>query len=253
MGGILVLLALLLGAGWFFAGEFLDDTTGREPFFLRNCRDIDRSNYGIIPEVFDSLPPAPKCFYSVVEAFRQRQLRDGFFFSEAYYLQPEFYPEFIGNGITQWTNPNPTHYGLVGYGSFPLRHEIVMRPGETKQIRLFVHAGFGVRSFQGMGVRVQYKYPETPKALTVELDPASNGFLLGPTFPRFDPQWARPIEVTLRVNPASPPQDLEMTFYSTPPSPESAQSFVDRVTGRYADATSYLGERPLATAVVQIR
>ena len=251
LAGVLVVVALIGVAGWIFFSNPAQSPTSSDGS-IRNCRDIDRTAYGIIPEVFESLPPTPKCFHSVVEAYHAHQLMDDFFFSEEYFLQPEFYPEFLGSGKNQWVDPNPTHWGIVGYGAFPLQREFVMHAGETKKIRLFVHAGFGVRAFQGMGIRVAYKYPDTPKALDVILEESAlQGFVLGPTFPKIHPSWARPIDIELHVKENAPAQNLEMTFYST--RPQNPEALAAPIVGRYSNATDYLGDRPLASLVVQIR
>ncbi|MFH0969879.1 MAG: hypothetical protein V1776_00230 [Candidatus Diapherotrites archaeon] len=160
------------------------------------CENLDRSSYGVSSSIFGDLPSPPKCFVSILSAFRNRSFVDLNFFDSSYYLQPEFYPNFLSEGLRVWKNPDDAHYGVVGYGSYP-SHSDVRVVAPTK-VYFFVFSGFGVRSVQSVSLRVVFENPSDANYFSVSLDEdTSQDFLLGPTFPKFHPLWVHPVILTV--------------------------------------------------------
>ena len=116
--------------------------------------EMHRKTYGIPLGIFDELPEAPTDFNRMVSLMQQRGYSNYSYFSSAYYQQPEFYPSFIPNGLSYWTSPNPNHYGVAGMGFFPSSQIINVERGKSTMARFFVHAAFGVQSFQGIKLSI---------------------------------------------------------------------------------------------------
>ncbi len=214
------------------------------------CVDVNRSAYGVSSAVFSELPSPPRCFNSVVRRFHENVFTDDSFFSREYFLQPEFFPNFLDNGLGFWTNPDASRYGVVGFGAFPAEQTISLRRGEEKVVRVFVHAGFGVRSFQGM--RIVSRFTNLSKGIRVTLDDASeSGFLLGPTFPVFDASWVHPLELRLRVERDAPFHVASVVLQSAPPSFSDESAWGDNYS-LYFPATQYVGEQAVARILVKV-
>ena len=69
------------------------------------CVHVDRVSYGLPLSVFESLPPLPACIISSSRSVSSGSVSDLSFFTSEYYLQPEFYPSFLSEGLSQWTSP----------------------------------------------------------------------------------------------------------------------------------------------------
>lgn len=219
---------------------------------ISGCVNLSRENYSLPPAVFENLPSAPACFVSLVERYHSQSFSDEYFFTPEFFLQPEFFPEFEKSGLDYWMNPLATHWGAVGYGSFPSEKKISIRSGEESRARIFLHSGFGVRTFQGASLRVEFENPSDEKWVSVSLDENSvNGFLLGPTFPKFDSRWVRPVDVLVRVSPGAPSLTIPLRVRVLAP-PAGMQDQWSRELGeKYYDATSYVGERVAFRVFIQ--
>ncbi len=124
--------------------------------------------------------------------------------------------------MSSWTNPSPTHYGAVGFGAYPFSQSVALSPGESRSLRFFLHAGFGIRSFQEGVLTTTSSSPH----LSVYLYYTSSGsILLEPTFPQFYSGWVHPVDVTLSASPSLPPGDYTLSLFSRPVSPENQQFF----------------------------
>lgn len=204
------------------------------------CVGVSRDSYPLDPAVFDLLPPLPPCLVSVSHSVESGSFSQLDWISEEYYLQPEFYPPFEEEGLRAWSDPSRTHYGAVGYGLYPFESILVLSPGESATVRLFLHSGFGVRSFQE-GVLVAR--PDLPKYLSVSLDDvSSSSIVLSPSFPQFYPGWVHPVDVTITRSSSSPLTPMTVSLYSSSVLP-SAQRFFPVEGEYYYSFTDFLGER----------
>jgi len=234
---------------------FLFFSSPSRPFFsvdtIAQCVDVNRSAYNLSPAIFSELPPAPKCFTTIVSAYRSGQFTDTSFFSSDYYLQPEFYPNFTSQGLFAWTLPPHTHYGATGYGAYPNYHIISSSTFSSPTIiPFFVFSGFGVRSLQRMTLDVRFENPSDADFFSIELDESSRaGFILGPTFPKFSSDWVHPVALTLTPrSPASfsrPVIILVRTIRTTSSFEDSRSDSLP-----FFDSVDYTGERDIFRVII---
>ncbi|MDP2665894.1 MAG: hypothetical protein Q8P05_00095 [Candidatus Diapherotrites archaeon] len=235
---------LLLGILFLF---FFFSTTSPQPpdsnSIDESCIDISRASYPIPLSAFEYLPDIPSCLGTVAAAISSKEINDFLFFDESYYLQPEFFPSFTKEGFAYWENISPAHYGAIGFGAFPSSQKISLSPGETKMVRVFFHAGFGVRGFQGGQLFPRFQDPTSASFVQIELDPASRtGFLLGPTFPKFHPNWVHPVTIRVTATQAIP-EDLVIQFHTAPPTTQNALTWSEAYAPYYFPLTQYVGSR----------
>lgn len=206
---------------------------------------MQRPLYGLSPGVFSGLPGFPRDFNKMVSLYHSGEFSDELFFPEEYYLQPEFYPSFMGNGLKYWLEPATGYWAAHGYGSFPVKKTIAIKPGEKKAIAFFVHSGYGVRSFQGVALEI-----EGTNNSYVEAEVVEPSFLLGPNFPKFSNNWARKvlIKVFAKEN-ASGEHNFKVRVVR--PAQELSDKW-SQTEKRYYDAADITTGRPLFEFNVQV-
>lgn len=220
---------------------------------IQNCVGLDRNSYGISSAVFESLPKPPKCFSSFMQLYRANQFSDDFFFSKNFFLQPEFYPNFESQGLSYWTSPIATHWGAIGFGASPFERSVNAKPGETVRTRFFFHSGFGVRTFQGLRLEAEFENPSDAQWVQVKLDSESeNGFLLGPSFPKFDQNWAKAIDAQLAVLPGASTKTIAIRLKTKAPGPLVAEEWAAKNPNRYFNATAFVGEQTAMRILLNI-
>lgn len=247
-----VFLSLLLVFVLFLV--FFSSSLSR-PFFsidsIAQCVDVNRDTYNLSPAIFSDLPPLPACFSTIVSAYHSGQFTDTSFFSREYFLQPEFYPNFSSQGLLAWTQPLYTHYGATGYGAYPNYHSHSFSPENSSPVSIpfFVFAGFGVRSLQQMTLVVRFENPSDADYFSAQLDDSSqNGFILGPTFPKFSSDWVHPVTLTLSprsISHARPVTVFVRTVRTT--------SLLEDSRGEYLsffDSVDYTGERDIFRVII---
>ncbi len=242
VAGVILIIVILLIAFYFFAGE-------KQPFSKKveqkqeetNLLSEQRDSYGISPAVFSELPEPPSDFNKIVSLYHQGKFRDEFFFSEKYFLQPEFYPSFLKNGLSYWVNPLTTHYGAYGYGSFPLKKTIVLKKGETAETKFFFHSGYGVRSFQGVQLKTVFDAGEEFFDVTIK-EPV---FLLEPNFPKFNKGWAKAVELNVNVKEKALKGNYKLKVFVSYPPEESSEKWRKEVNGKYFNAATFSTNKSL--------
>jgi len=189
--------------------EKVIEETPKENFLLEQ-----RKSYGINSTVFSELPEPPSDFNKIVSLYHQGKFRDAMFFSEKYFSQPEFYPSFLQNSFSYWQNPVTTHYGVYGYGSFPVKKTVIVKQGEKLETKFFVHSGYGIRTFQGIQLNSVFDKGKEFFEVTIK-EPV---FLLEPNFPKFEKNWAKDVlfDVQLKENVPEGFYNLKI-FVSSPP------------------------------------
>jgi hypothetical protein len=213
--------------------------------------DVDRDAYGISSAVFSDLPPIPSCFQSVVDRYQDGRFADAYFFTPAYYLQPEFFPNFVTSGLSQWQSPDASHYGVVGFGGHPATHRSGVLIGGQKSFRFFINSGFGVRGYQAGRLEAVLVNPQDAPFVKVTLDEDSaNGFLLGPTFPRFSPLWVHVVDVNVSFSKDAAYKDYVISFRSAEVSEEWFDAHNPPSATYYYNITDFVGPRPAFTLTV---
>ncbi len=218
---------------------------------LEGCSSPNRSSYGVVPSVFESLPPLPPCFFPLVHAYQSGSFTDGFFFDSSFYSQPEFYPNFESVGLKYWTQGAADRVGVVGVGLFPVASKVVLPREVDYDLRLFVHSSFGVRDFQMVRLEAVFQNPGDAQFARVSLDSgASEGFILGPTFPKFDSLWVRPINLTVHFSAGAPNREYPFLLRVVP---VENQGFLTALPDWMIvhDATQFTGVRTIARLVFQ--
>ncbi|HZX19988.1 MAG TPA: hypothetical protein VFF13_03165 [archaeon] len=224
-----------------FSGEnFLDNNSNENS---QNQLVLQRSSYGVSSGVFSELPSPPNDFNVIVSLFHNGGFRDEFFFSEKYFLQPEFYPSFLETGLPQWTNPSTTHYAAYGYGSYPLRKTIYLKSGETAKTKFFFHSGYGVRSYQGVKLVIEPENNGAKSFFAAKVSP--NVFLLEPNFPKFEKNWAKGIEIIVDSQTETPSGSYKFFVKVVNPEKELSDKWKNEVIGKYFDAGFVSANKPV--------
>jgi hypothetical protein len=220
---------------------------------IAGCIDLNRDSYNVSRAVFELLPKPPKCFASIMQLYREGKFSDDFFFTKEFSLQPEFYPTFLESGIEYWTNPIATHWGAVGFGAFPFERKIIANAGSKAKTRFFLHSGFGVRSFQGVKIAVEFENPEDADFAKIKLDEeSSNGFLLGPNFPKFDENWARQIDAEIEIAQNAQPKQIAILLKTKAPDKKQALEWKKQYSNYY-NATDFVGEKTVSRIMLTIK
>lgn len=245
----IIVLLLVAFLGYFF---FFSSSHSVQPFYsvdqIENCQNLSRDSYGVSPVIFSALPPPPSCFVSSVDAYRSNLFSDIFFFDSSYFLQPEFFPVFLSEGLRAWENPNDTHYGAVGFGSYPFSSSLSL--SARSPARFFIYSGFGIRSVQSVSLRWEFENPSDANLFSITLDENSSpGFLLGPTFPKFHPAWVHAVDVRVISLASSFSSSSVVHFYTAPSSADfSSDPLVSSFP--FFDSTDYVGEKRVFTLTI---
>ena len=199
-----------------------------------------RASMAFLPEVFHDLPPPPADFNAMVSLYIAG-LVDERFISEKYYLQPEFYPSFNNNGFAFWLSPPLDYWGVYGHGAFPTRKTIRLSPGESADVRFFFHSGYGVRTWRGHSLAVEFGGDAASHLSASIREPV---FLLGPDFPRFRANWARAVDFTVSALPDAVPGTYTLGINVGPPPEEQSRQWHESYGQRYVDAGFVARDRP---------
>ena len=179
-----------------------------------------RPKYTFSYDVFKELPSYPMDFTLRKNLFRTQEITARQL-TPAYYLQPELLP-----GWDDWHDKiygtNRSMIGTYGISMYPSRFDIVgMEVGETVNVSALLYSGFGVEIYQGALLEAVYDSTVVDVEMT---DPASNVFLLPPTYPFFNASWCKVVvyqikllkegSTTIDMMERKPPDDIE-TEYQT--------------------------------------
>ena len=223
--------------------DFSDNDFGETNFLLEQ-----RASYNLSPAIFSDLPEPPKDFSKIVSLYHNREFRDDMFFSEKYFLQPEFYPGFSKNGLNYWLNPPTTHYGAYGYGSFPNQKTIFLKTGERTKARFFFHSGYGVRTYQGIKLEPIFYNAENMDFFDVYIkEPV---FLLGPNFPKFEKNWAKDVSLEVFVKSGAPKGTYNFRIIIGIPPGEFRDKWVQEISGKYFDAGFVSIDKPVFELII---
>jgi len=243
--GIAVAAAIIFFV--FFAGTETANDSGAAPGAAQKTNFLleQRASYGLSPAIFSGLPAPPNDFNTIVPLYREGKFRDEFFFSEKYFLQPEFYPSFTRNGLAYWLNPDTTHYGAYGYGSYPLKKTVFIKAGESASARFFMHSGYGVRSFQGVLLEASVGGSGGEGRNFFDVEIKGPAFLLGPSFPKFERNWAKGIILEVSSATGTPASTYTIKVTASAPPLELSNKWRSESPGKYFDAGFVSPERPV--------
>lgn len=200
---------------------------------MQNTLEEKRKTYGFPTAVFEELPKPPKDFEKIVELMHKGNYSNYVFFPKEFFLQPEFYPGFKENGFSYWQNPSLTHYAVSGHGFYPSIQEITIKKGQTKTIAFFLHAGWGVQSFQGTKIETK----NTNNWIKIKIPEPE--FLLGYSYPKFSNSWAKKIQAIISIDQNTPTGKYELEFFPTNPSQEKKQKWTTNLKRKYESIAGY--------------
>ena len=212
-----------------------------------NSLSETRESYGIPENVFEELPVAPQDFEKIVSLLHENKFLNYRFFSEKYFLQPEFYPSFPENALNYWLSSSQTHYAAAGYGFYPVKQNIVVEKKSSNTIRFFVHAGYGVQSYQG--IKINYALPENSGIGIEIIEPE---FLLSPSYPKFTKNWAKEVDVKITTQENVSSGIYEIKFTVSSPSNENREKWNDEIQGKYFDA-AYAGAPFAHSLIIEVK
>ncbi len=210
---------------------------------------LQRASYSLSPAVFSQLPPPPTDFNRIVSLYRDGKFGDESFFTEKYYLQPEFYPSYLKSGLGYWTSPSTTHWGASGFGSYPVYDSFEVRRGGKASAKFFMHSGYGVRARQAISLKATVVEKEGSGSLRAGVrDPV---FMLGPNFPSFSRNWARDVVVEVEASSGTPAGEYYIKVYAGRPDKESLESLGEGI-GDYSHGLMTAADRPVFEARVVV-
>ena len=176
-----------------------EDTGGIRPLTaeerLGETYSIDRSTYKIylnkFYDTFGSLPNIPKDFGVITYLVYTGRKTDFNSLDKAYYIQPEFYPLFIKNGLKFYETYDPRYVGTYGWGVYPSEQWLQAQSGAKGYFQFFFKTGWGIETWQGMNLKAVSSCDWVTASIA---DPV---FLTPPTYPIFCTEqncgtdWAR--------------------------------------------------------------
>ena len=230
--------------------ESLQELVSRELAF-ENQRRPHREEYGIPKEVFEDLPPVPDDFGTMAYMFGIGKWVDLTYFTEGYYKQPEFYSGFKEVALKLWKQPDPTSWGVIGWGAYPGDVWVETYPGAEFEATTFWHTGWGVQTHQGLQLIPVYPASsvdeaekvfntqdpvEVSKYFTVTFD--NPIILLGPSYPKFSKNWATKAIVRVKVNNNAPNGAYVLGIDAGMPPEELRTEWLKQYKMMYFDAAS---------------
>ncbi|MDO8537585.1 MAG: hypothetical protein Q7S21_01750 [archaeon] len=246
---IATIIAIILIAGIFFifSGTEKNNPTGLVTAQGATCINLDRSSYNLPNAIFSELPPAPKCFQSIVNAFHEGKFFDETFFGKEFFLQPEFYPNFLQHGLKQWIEPDAERWNIIGFGFFPSKANVSLKEKNKTTARIFVHSAYGIRTFQGMKIIAELADKTDEEFVSVSIK--ENEFVLEPSYPKFEKNWAKAVDVVIEKKKEFN-KGIEINLKIVSPSDEMQEVWAQEFGSKYYNATEFLGEKSQVKIVV---
>ncbi|MDZ4256866.1 MAG: hypothetical protein U1C71_04610, partial [archaeon] len=215
-------------------GLTLEET---KQFFL-DCCDLASEE-----QIFSQLPPVPYDFPEVAYDLQVGNIFQLGNLGHAYYSQPEFhfqgtelavvnqYYAFIG-----WINPSLNYWGDSALRTYPdTQHDTISHSGRrTFSAIVFATNGWNIQNYVGVqfvpnGDAAQYF------DITIREEKTGQPyFLLGPTFPVFDKDWATRVTIEGTVKDDTPPGVYVVGINPTAPPRELSTKWSNEHKGLYA-------------------
>jgi hypothetical protein len=136
-----------------------------EPSMRKNLIETNK----VPEEAFSQLPKMPLDFLAVTNKFQIGQVSSDRV-SEAYWKQPEFYPNWYPKGHTRYLEPKELGYSVSGYGSYPSEYLANVNSIDTFSITFWIMSDFTDEYYQGLKIS-----PEYPDSVTMKANYYSDG------------------------------------------------------------------------------
>lgn len=209
-------------------------------------------NYGVPNEdlLFSQLPDPPDDFLWIKDKIERQQLTPKYFdtVDERYWKNPEFYPNFEKILMNVYMNPSTSAKGVYGYGSYPAEMVVKinkedMEVGQELYGKTWFHTGYGISYYQGTKLKPIFLTEGAEEYFDVLIDP--DLFLLTPTYPIFDPEWAKEIRYIVKVKKIPPKAIYDLAFSINRPPLSKSQEWMWDKRELYVDSGMFTtGSKP---------
>ncbi len=221
-------------------------------------------------EMFKNLPKMPDDFYQKRSLVQSNIITDITNISEAYWLQPEWFPKFESNAVPVLANPPKDRWGAYGIAVYPPESVSGVKPGESLDMVFWLTSGYLVETYQGFklegifpvssstsasamlsGATSIHQDPETVKKyFNIEVTP--NVFVLNPNFPIFSKDGTKRIKVRITAAKDTPPGDYLVAVDTVPPSADQETTWIKQYLNRYASGKYVKLDRPYYQAFISV-
>lgn len=221
------------------AAQFLGTTNEEVTQFFFDCCDLINE-----ADIFSEIPPIPSDFSVVAYDVSIGKLNQIGLLSDSFYKQPEFY-SFIDQetGVVNrefafrpWSRPELNQWGDNGFQAYPADQFDTVQLSKRNDFSavVFVTNGWNIQNYVGVHL---VEDNESSNYFDVTISEERTGqpyFLLGPTFPRFDKDWATKVVIEGKVKPGTPPGSYRIRIDPVAPASSLATKWAEEHPGLYA-------------------
>jgi hypothetical protein len=273
---IIIIAALAFGAYKYnlisFTGKSVDPDYSKYGNITEALRELregvgslpeNRPDY-LPPEVYQNLPAFPKDFYEIDILLTNAKLTYLAPLGEEYWKQPEFYPGWEEEGVKLHQNPEKGRYGVWGWGAYPADQGYSSLPGDDFTATTYFHSSWVIQSYQGMqmqavfpeegyvnGVQVSQDPVNTSKYFDISFDPEI--FIVEPSFPIFGAEWAKRVQITVKISPGTPPGNYIIGVNPVAPPKQQDDEWRLQYRLKYASAGATGLTRPFFQILLEVR
>lgn len=185
---------------------------------LAGCNEV-KDNINM--DIYRELPKMPEDLFLIVREVTDGQYPDMCDITEEYYKRPEFYPRWEQHKKTFYDNHDYSVWGVYGYGAYPADISYALanvKKGDTIEFCTFFKTAWSIETYQGIEL-----VPIEDEYWDVSLNPSI--FMAMPTFPVFNKEWSKKIELKLTAKKDIPPNTYQLGFAVTSPSQSIEKEF----------------------------
>ena len=199
--------------------------------------NANRPQYdSISADVFKELPAYPANFTILKRDIYDGQIKDLNRISDSVYKQPELYPTWESNGQKWFTEHDYSRWGVHGYGFFPgeLSYTVSnMTEGDTVNVYSFLHASWGIETWQGLKLIPEYDNDYFDVSIT------PNELMLEPTFPKFYQNWSQKVNMLITAKQAVPAGTYTFSIQFTKPSNANSDKWNWEALDKYTEGKNH--------------
>jgi len=210
---------------------------------LEERYDVNRDTYNVFLDshgfnTFGTLPKIPSDFGEITYMIYTGKLTNLQEIKPEYYLQPEFFPLFIDNGLQFYKNYEPKYIGTYGWGVYPSEQWLSVKAKSKGQIALFFKTGWGIETWQGMNL---YAYSNCD---WIKPQVENLPFVTPPTYPEFctvqkcGEDWARLITINLDIGEVAVGQKCQVMLSNQAPPTDKDKEWLYKYKTDYVSASN---------------
>jgi hypothetical protein len=220
------------------AAEYRGETLEETKEFFYNCCGIESEE-----DIFAQLPLLPADFSQVAYDLQVGRLFQIGFLGPEYYKQPEFYFRGDESGIVNratafraWQEPQLNYWGDNGLSTYPSQQFDVLSKSSRNSFTATVFAtnAWNIQNYVGINFVPNADAEEYFDITISEEKTGQPYFLLGPTFPVFDKDWATKVVIEGTVKPTTPSGVYVIGINPVEPPKELNEKWGREYSGLYA-------------------